>query len=318
MQTATGFRAIIATAACALLATNALAGVVPSFNSATATATHDAGTGSPFGAGVTVNNGTASKSGPWNPHTFTFAGGSTKAKAGIARSQSSTTAKVTFASGTGVDQTDPSHIQPTSSMQLDFNVVWDIVGGTFGPPIVGSFSVPVGVKVEAGGSATFQCEVHWDMRMTTDVILPDVRDPYSVTMPFSAGTHLTSFTAPAAPFSPSSITDGAGIDQISMHGFIRFEVNNDTAPALIALLGPEVTNQAADPQGFADWQELLLDFPELLDPQNAPFRYEPGAGFVEVPEPGAAGAILMLGTLAALRRRGRAPSIDTAQLTKDK
>jgi len=50
---------------------------------------------------------------------------STTAKAGMARTQSTTTAKISFASGTGVDQSDPEHVQTSSTVRIDFNLVWD-------------------------------------------------------------------------------------------------------------------------------------------------------------------------------------------------
>jgi hypothetical protein len=269
------------------------AAVIPTFNAAasSATVTHDPGTpggGAPFVSAIPIANGSAVLSAPFNPHTDSFLVGgnsvSTTAKAGFGRTQSTTTVKGTFASGMGVDQQDPGHAQTASSMQMDFTLVWDIIGGTFGPPLIGSFSIPVGANVGASGSASFSCNLHWNA-VINGVATSDLRTPYIVSQNFGPGITLTSFTAPAAAFSPSSLTDNPGkTDQIILTGFVKFTANNDADPTIVET--PTI-------QDFKD----LASMPEL---QYEPFfSFEPPA---TDPEPASLG-VLAAGTMLLLRRR---------------
>jgi hypothetical protein len=285
-------RTVVALAVGALLLSNASASatVVPTYSpGSTFSGTHDPGTpggGSPFTSSIAIGSGTASLTAPFAPHNTLFSGGSTKANAGMAHVQTTTLAKATFASGTGVDQSDPNHVQSASSLQLNFHFIWDIIGGTFGPPISGSFSVPVGVKTGSQGSASFQCDVHWDV-IKDGVVTFDARAPYSASMSWGANVNsLTNFTAPAGAFSPSSIPDNQGTtDQIIFRGFVKFVVNNDIDPALIEI-PTDVTTYQLDPgQQFSD------------------FQYEPFGSFDtdKVPEPSS--ALLLTGMFGMLLRR---------------
>jgi hypothetical protein len=105
-----------------------------------------------------------------------------------------------------------------------------------------------------------------------------------VSRTFGPGKFLTSFTAPAAPFSPSSITNTFGYPgEVTIRGVLRFSVDNDDAPSLIEL--PTFEN-------FGD----MPDFEQ--------FDYEPGAIVeVPVPEPSAACGLLVAGLLCGRRRR---------------
>jgi hypothetical protein len=231
-------------------------------------------------------------------NTITFEpGGTTKAKAGVGRSQSATVAKVVFPSGVGVDQTDPvaAPSQSASACKIDFNAVFDITGaGSFGPSVNGTFSVPFGAKVGAGGFALFECDVHWDA-VINGVTTPNVRAPFTInagTSPSglfsSPGTYLTSFNAPAAAFSPSSIPNTAGTDQLIVHGFIQFVVNNDEAPSLGAF--PEVGT------GVDQFLPKNIDEEMIL-------QMVPEVGFEVVPEPAAAALLAGLAPLLLRRRR---------------
>src|SRR4051812_23140428 len=102
--------------------------------------------------------GTAALPAPWNGSGLTIntAGGSSKAKGGAGHTEGSNLAKITFPSGMGLDQIAPSpHDVGPSRYQVSFDYVWDLPAqGTFGPPMSGTFSVPLGVKVGAGGGAS--------------------------------------------------------------------------------------------------------------------------------------------------------------------
>lgn len=284
--------ALAVTAAAWLLPTDAPAAVIPVFNGGSGSGGHLPGSpgGANYGAGLTMVNGTPGLDVNFDPSTITFPGGSTKAKAGLGRTQSLSNAKILFAAGTGVSQTDPGHVQSASTLEYTFGATWTIpLNQTFGPPIVGSFSVPIGGVVGAGGSASFQVEVHWDAyNAGLGSSISDARAPYLASQTFtSAGTFATTFTAPASPFTPSSLfspTNGEGTSQISMHGFMRFMANNDTTTTFIEI-------------------PSLEDLPDLA---NQPSLFsEAYMAFSEVPEPTATGtfALAATGLLAARRRR---------------
>src|SRR4051812_47527586 len=100
------------------------------------TMTHDPG--SPTGSSTGPQALAIQGSSPTVEYSATrnFTGGTTKGKAGVGNSQSSTVAKLVFPSGLGVDQSDAGHAQDFSQMTIIFTAVYDIVGsGSFGPSI---------------------------------------------------------------------------------------------------------------------------------------------------------------------------------------
>jgi hypothetical protein len=294
-----GFRGLLAAAAVVALSGVPALAVTPTFFSGSASRIHDPG--SPLGvassAGITLQNtGTPS----YTSNTITFqnnspnTNGTTKANIGIGRTQSSTVAKVVFPSGFGVDQTDPNHVESGSALRVDFTSTWSITGGTFGPAVSGVFSVPFAAVVGGGGSAQFECEVHWDA-IVNGVSAPDVRAPYYVgpsyptTGTFGPGNYITSFTAPASAFSPSSFADSPGTDKITVRGFVQIRVNNDDAPSSTEF--PYQTSQ------LFPGAEQNPEYHDIL-------QIEPIAGFEVTPEP-STGLVLAAGGLLALRRGRR-------------
>jgi hypothetical protein len=264
-------------------------GVVPQFLNGSGSGSHSTGepSGTTTSLGVSLVDGSASLT---YSDTITFAGGSTVAKGGMARTQSSTSVRVTFAAGTGVSQVDPDHARSASTVQLNFLSTWMIDNGTFGPPIATSFSVPIGLNIGAGGSGSFACDVHWDATVG-GMPFTDARTPFVTNITYGPGKYLTSITAPAAPFALPSLTGNASVPAyITLRGSVMLSANNDDGPSLVEFPTRE---------NFGD----LPNFDQ--------FTFEPGITFVEVPEPGAAGVVgaAAAGLLAARRRRHRSPGV---------
>jgi hypothetical protein len=241
---------------------------------------------------------------PWNGTGFTIstAGGSSKAKGGAGHTEGSNLAKITFPSGVGLDQTDPApHDVGPSSYRINFNYVWALSNpGTLGPPLSGTFSIPVGVKVGtgAGAYAKFEWEIHWDARVS-EVVVPDVRSPFIGSTTFTgAGTYVTSVSAPSSTFAPTSIA-GSGDNLIVVRGFIGFEANNDDSRTVIEVLGKELQNLDDELRASPEFNALYND------PDHPEFRAEAGSGFEEVvPEPSSA-LLAVFGSAGLLRRRRR-------------
>ena len=246
--------------------------------------------GTSFGSSLVLQDGAPSMDPAFDPHTTRFpsgGGGVTNAKVGIGHVETASAVRLLLASGSGVSQSDPGDVQSASVLEFQFGANWRIDGGSFGPPIGTSFSVPVGMRIGAGGSAKFECEVHWSATVGGTEVT-DARDPYVVSRTFDAGTLLTSFTAPASPFDFSSIA-GGGVNTISVFGFVRFTVDNESAPSLIEF-------------------PTLADFPEFAG--RPEMDIVPGATVTEVPEPASAGG-LAAAALGLLGRRRR-PRPDAA------
>jgi hypothetical protein len=238
-------------------------------------------------------------------NTITVAGGSSKAKGGAGHSEGSNLAKITFPSGTGVDQTDPApHDVGPSTFTMAFSYKWDLPGpGTLGPPMSGTFSVPIAAKVGTGPGAfaRFEWGIQWDA-VVNGALVTNVRSQFSGLQTFTgAGTHVTSVTAPASAFSPSMIPTGGNDDRLIVSGFIRFTANNDDSRTVIELLGP--TLQDVDDEIRSDQNFLLM----YNDPAHPEYRLLASSGFEEdttIPEPSAA---LLAGAMLTpmLARRGR-------------
>jgi MYXO-CTERM domain-containing protein len=239
---------------------------------------------------------------PWPSGGMTLGSGtgSSKGKGGAGHTEGSNLAKITFPSGAGLDQTDPSHAIGASRYRINFNYVWDINSGTLGPPMSGTFSVPIGVKVGTGPAAyvKFEYEIHWDARIN-NVIVPDVRSPFVGSQTFvGAGTYVSSATAPGSAFTPTSITAGNG-NLIALRGFIGFEANNDDSRSLIEILGSTLKDVDGELRADPTFNSLYND------PSHPEFRLDAASGFEEaVPEP-SAGLLAAVGAAVALVRRRR-------------
>jgi hypothetical protein len=243
---------------------------------------------------------------PWNGTgmVLTEGTGSSKAKGGAGHTEGTNLAKITFPSGAGLDQTDPNHVVGPSQYRINFNFVWQLSNaGTLGPPMSGTFSVPVGVKVGtgAGAFAKFEWDIHWDARIN-NTIVPDVRAPFAGSQNFApGGTYVTSFTAPSSSFSPSSIA-GGGFNLVVVRGFIGFQANNDDSRSLIEVLGSTLAD--IDPELRQDPVFNSLYF----DPAHPEFRTDASSGFEEdltVPEPTSAAAAVFGAASLLVRRRRR-------------
>lgn len=277
---------------------------IPVFNagSSTLTGTHDidgAGGVAAFSSPMAPIPGTAALISPFSGlgHLESSGTATSKSKGGAGHTEASNNARITFPSGMGVNQVDPSHLVGASTFTVAFNFKWDIDVGTFGPPIGGTFSVPIGATVTAGGSASAAVSVHWDLINSGGTTTTDARAAYSSSVSYTtAGTYLTSFTAPAAAFSPSSLAPG-GAAAIVIRGTLTFTANNDTGAVFIQTLGENPSEFLNDfPPGFFD------------DPQTHPFLYEPFGGFTDdplsIPEPAGLSlvACMALGLLRRTRR----------------
>ena len=283
-----------ATAAAAAFALSAAsparAAVVPQFSFGDGSAQQSPGSpgGSVYGSDLAFPSGTAKADPAFNKHSISFYnGGTTVATAGLAHAESTNLAKITFASGTGISQTDPLHSQSESRLDVNFYAQFNLSGGTFGPPINTSFSIPIGVKVGTGGYAAFAGDVHWDLSISSEeTFISDARAPYVIpATTFGPGTRLLSFTAPAAPFARSSLNVPGGGASVIMRGTLVFTANNDDAPVLVEI--PTAEN-------FGD------------QPDFAQYNYEAGVTVnADVPEPATAGTVGLAVAAGLLVRRRR-------------
>ena len=150
-----------------MCASMASAGSVPGFDPSEA-GTFDQQSGSPVAAGspyfvslpITATPPTLLKNSIALPY-----GGNSNAAAGLQNSQSSTQTKIIISSGTGVSQTDPGSSESPSSLEVYFEAEWFVDATGFGAPIVGNFSLPIGVKVGVNGSASVSVKVDWITQM---------------------------------------------------------------------------------------------------------------------------------------------------------
>jgi hypothetical protein len=245
--------------------------------------THSSGTpgigGSPYNVPLAISSATPTLL----THTFSFSpnAGNTNASAGLQHLQSGTSTKIVIAAGTGVSQTDPSHAESASSLDVLYNAEWTLANGSFGAPISGSFSLPIGAKIGAGGSASATVKVDWDYILGPNEF--PLCGEYNMSQTWTGAQNvLTSFTAPTLLLQPSTVPGDA---ILVLSAEITFTANNDDAPTLI-----EVPTAA--------------DFSDLGVTQDEAGVQSIDIGGV-VPEPTSM-LILSVGASALLMRRRRA------------
>jgi hypothetical protein len=166
-------------------------------------------------------------------HSFSFAPnpGNTNASAGLEHSESTTSVKMIIGSGTGVSQTDPNHVESASSLVVLFNAEWALTNGQLGPPLTGSFSLPIGAKIGAGGSASATVKVDWDYILGPNEF--PLRSEYNMTQTWTGAQNvLTSFTAPTVLLNPNVIQPDAFA---VLSATITFTANNDDGPTFIEI-----------------------------------------------------------------------------------
>jgi hypothetical protein len=248
---------VIALAACQ----TARGGVTPTFNPSTAVSYFNAShfSGGPGGTTNTVNNNAIAAGSPtltYNNAGLPFTGGSSTGNAGMGESSGPTTSTLSFASGMGVSQTGTG-ATAASSLTVNFTAIWNIVGGSFGPPLNGSFCVPIAEHIGATGSGSFSCDVHWDA-VISGVTHNDIRTPYLLdTQFYSKGTNaLFSYSAPAAPFSMPLLAAG---DEFEMTGTLSFTALEDETSAVYIPDAAEIQSFGQDPTSFDYTPDIETD-----------------------------------------------------------
>ena len=182
-----------------------------------------------------------------------------RAAAGMGQTTTSTTGTGVIRSGTLVTQADasdaldPDHHVP-SVLTIDYDLRWNVTAPRFGPPIVGSFNVPLLAVIGAGG--TGKAEII-DMRWQRDVlgVITDLRPAANASVNFTPGSTLSALTVPSAAFTPGSINTG---DILIVKGRVKISVDNAEDPVsfyydtptydqLVANDGPVVYHRFNEP-----------------------------------------------------------------------
>jgi hypothetical protein len=178
-----------------------------------------------------------------------------RAKVGFAHNETTTVGTGLFKASSLLTQSDPGNLSSAySTLDIDFDLHWNVTAPGFGPPIIGSFSVPLLAVVGPGGAASAELiDMHWERfdGFTTT----DLRAPANTSIAFSEGTTLTTLTIPGAAFSPAGLTTG---DQFIVRGTVRLAVKNADAPVMIVI----------DP----DYQQMVID-----DGAVVQYRFDDGA-----------------------------------------
>ena len=158
--------------------------------------------------------------------TFPFGGGNTIAAAGLQHTESTTSTRITIASGTGISQTDTNSAETASSLEVFYDAQWAVPAGGFGVPIAGNFTLPIGTRVGAGGSASATVKIDWDyVRGGSEFGFSEFTKTDSWNNTTNATMNvLTSIVAPTVFFTPNQLQAG---DTLIITGDITFTADAD-------------------------------------------------------------------------------------------
>ena len=97
-------------------------------------------------------------------------GGSSSASASAGAITNSQNVGVTFSSGTGLTQTDPSNsIGGPAQLKFQIDQEWNVTAGGFGPTAYGYVAFTLGGVVQAGNSASVSVDLSWTNASNTNL-----------------------------------------------------------------------------------------------------------------------------------------------------
>lgn len=129
------------------------------------------------------------------------------------------------APGTLVTQSDPLNASVDfSTLSIDFDLRWQNTATNFGPPILGTFTLPLLAVVGANGQAKADLNnIQWKNLGGTDL-----RPSATVNSPvFGPGVHFTALTVPPALFNPLLLPAG---DELRVSGEVLLSTKNADGP----------------------------------------------------------------------------------------
>ena len=110
--------------------------------------------------------------------TLNLNGGSSSASASVGAVTNSQNVGFTFASGTGITQSDPTGTSFSKAAQLKFVVdgEWDVSAGGFGPTAYGYLAFTLGGVIPAGDSASVDINLSWQDASNNNLRCADQSD----------------------------------------------------------------------------------------------------------------------------------------------
>jgi hypothetical protein len=185
-----------------------------------------------------------------------------EARAAVGQSTGVSAATATFKSGTLLSQSDPGNVGGTtfSTLNMAFFLKWDVTGTGFGPPVSGSFSIPIQATVGVGGEARAQVQIDWGLEDTTTHVFTPLRSQFATTQVYTTTT-LTSISVPSAAFSPSALP---ATSDFVIKGFVKLFAENTTAPTRI-YAKPDYLHDVLDlaPTTYFKFDGFETDIPNL-------------------------------------------------------
>ena len=160
-----------------------------------------------------------------------------RAAAGMGQTTTSTTGTGVIRSGTLVtqkdtsDPMDPDHHVP-SVLTIDYDLRWTVTPPRYGPPIVGSFNVPLLAVIGAGGTGKAEIvSMEWirEVAGVPTSLRSAVTSPVTPgsVVNFTPGSTLSALTVQSAAFSPGSLNTG---DILIVRGQVKISVDNAEDP----------------------------------------------------------------------------------------